>query len=88
MRKHGTLPRGLEAAGQQKAAGPLANTPFGVSRFGRLFDASATSFSDANLDELAKHMVAEFDPPRMESTWKRVEYPRSTPISASSSTMT
>ena len=64
MRKHGALPRGLEAAGQQKVQGPLANTPFGVSRFGRLFDASATTFSDANLDELAKHMVAEFDPPK------------------------
>ena len=64
MRKHGTLPRGLEAAGQQKAQGPLANTPFGVSRFGRLFDASSTTFNDADLDELAKHMVAEFDPPK------------------------
>jgi hypothetical protein len=64
MRKHGAIPRGLEAAGQQKTQGPLVKSPFGVSRFGRLFEASQTLFKDADLAELAKNMVAEFDPPK------------------------
>jgi len=60
--KHGSEPRGLEILKSQQQRGRVAGAdPRFGSRFGRLFDASATTFPEHALTELARNMVAEFD---------------------------
>jgi hypothetical protein len=63
--KHGSEPRGLEILKSQQQRGRVAGAdPRFGSRFGRLFDASATTFPEHALTELARNMVAEFDEPK------------------------